>query len=54
MTGYNVFHAFGLLWLAEIIHAHGHVTGIIANGKYYLGYTPNFQVRFKPNFLVYH
>jgi hypothetical protein len=32
------------LALAVTIQGHGHVTGIVANGKYYLGYTPNFQV----------
>lgn len=26
------------------ISAHGHVTGIVANGAYYMGYTPNFVV----------
>ncbi|KAF2429658.1 glycoside hydrolase [Tothia fuscella] len=25
------------------VSAHGHVTGIVAGGKYYMGYTPNFQ-----------
>lgn len=28
---------------ASQISAHGHVTGIVANGKYYMGYTPNIQ-----------
>jgi cellulase len=28
---------------AATVSAHGHVTGIIANGQYYQGYTPNFK-----------
>jgi cellulase len=32
-----------LLVLVSKISAHGHVTGIVANGKYFMGYTPNFQ-----------
>jgi cellulase len=28
---------------AATVSAHGHVTGIVANGQYYQGYTPNFK-----------
>jgi hypothetical protein len=31
------------LIFASLVEGHGAVTGIIANGKYYMGYTPNFQ-----------
>jgi len=29
--------------LLPLAWAHGHVTGIVANKKYYMGYTPNIQ-----------
>lgn len=31
------------LLYATAVSAHGHVTGVVANGKYYMGYSPNFQ-----------
>ena len=31
------------LALSSLVKGHGAVTGIVANGKYYMGYTPNFQ-----------
>lgn len=34
---------FLLLVFALEVLAHGHVTGIVADGKYYMGYTPNIQ-----------
>jgi len=32
-----------LFTVATTISAHGHVSGIVANGQYFMGYTPNFQ-----------
>jgi cellulase len=31
------------LVIAAQVSAHGYVTGIVAEGKYFMGYTPNFQ-----------
>lgn len=34
---------FGTLALLSKVHAHGHVTGVIADGEWYSGYIPSFQ-----------
>lgn len=34
---------FLCLAAAATASAHGHVTGIVAEGKYFMGYSPNFQ-----------
>ncbi|KAF2710868.1 lytic polysaccharide monooxygenase [Pleomassaria siparia CBS 279.74] len=38
--------------LATTVSAHGHVTGIVADGTYYLGYDPSFQYQSTPPSVV--
>ena len=43
MPSFTLSHLSIFLIFASEISAHGHVTGVVANGKYFMGYTPNFQ-----------
>lgn len=43
MPSFYFSHFATILLCIAQVSAHGHVTGIVASGKYFMGYTPNFQ-----------
>ena len=48
MVGFDALAALGSLVAVTHVAGHGVVSGIVAGGTYYEGYSPSFQYQQKP------